>query len=374
MKLKDCCTIIAGQSPESKYYNTESNGLPFFQGKADFGELYPTVRVYCSQPTKIAEKNDILLSVRAPVGPTNLSPGRVCIGRGLTAIRPSKELNLKFLLFFFKYFEAQLQQQGTGTTFKAITQDVIKNLEVPVPPLPEQQRIVARIEELFSQLDSGVETLRKTKQQLAVYRQAVLKEAFEGCGKKVRFGEIMTSCLGKMLDKEKNRGTPRKYLRNINVRWFDFDESDLLEMRISDDEVDRYTIKKGDLVICEGGEPGRCAVWTEDRNTFFQKALHRVRFDKPCNPQFYMYYLWFMAMSGTLAKYYTGTGIKHLTGESLKKVLVPLANLEQQNEMVEQIESRLSVCDSIEQTVDAALQQAEALRQSILKQAFEGRV
>ena len=94
MKLKDCCTIIAGQSPESKYYNTEGIGIPFFQGKADFGEVYPTIRVYCSQPTKIAEKDDILLSVRAPVGPTNLSPGRVCIGRGLTAIRPSEILNL----------------------------------------------------------------------------------------------------------------------------------------------------------------------------------------------------------------------------------------------------------------------------------------
>ena len=163
MKLKDCCIIIAGQSPESKYYNTDGSGLPFFQGKADFGELYPTVRVYCSQPTKIAEKDDILLSVRAPVGPTNLAPCQVCIGRGLTAIRPSSSLNLKYVLFFFRYFEAQLQQKGTGTTFKAITQDVVKNLEIPVPPLDEQARIVARIEELFSQLDAGVETLKKNK-------------------------------------------------------------------------------------------------------------------------------------------------------------------------------------------------------------------
>lgn len=77
-KLKECCTIIAGQSPESKYYNSNGDGLPFFQGKADFGELYPSIRVYCSQPTKIAEKDDILLSVRAPVGPTNLAPYARC--------------------------------------------------------------------------------------------------------------------------------------------------------------------------------------------------------------------------------------------------------------------------------------------------------
>ncbi len=145
LKLKDCCTIIAGQSPESKYYNTDGVGVPFFQGKADFGKLYPTVRIYCSHPTKIAEKDDILLSVRAPVGPTNLSPGRVCIGRGLAAIRPSSEINLRYLLHYFRFFEAKLSAQGTGTTFKAITQATIKNLDVPVPPLPEQERIVAHI-------------------------------------------------------------------------------------------------------------------------------------------------------------------------------------------------------------------------------------
>ena len=179
-KLKDCCAIIAGQSPESKYYNFDGEGIPFFQGKADFGDLYPTIRVYCSQPTKIAEKDDILLSVRAPVGPTNLAPCQVCIGRGLTAIRPSSQLLTGYVLMFFRFFEAQLALKGTGTTFNAITQNVIKNLEIPIPPLDEQRRIVSRIEELFSELDNSVSTLQKTKEQLAVYRQAVLKEAFEG--------------------------------------------------------------------------------------------------------------------------------------------------------------------------------------------------
>ena len=135
VKLKDVCTIIAGQSPESRYYNTDGIGIPFFQGKADFGELYPEIRVFCSKPNKIAEKDDILLSVRAPVGPTNLAPCRVCIGRGLTAIRPSSQLNLKYLLHYFRYFEAQLQRKGTGTTFKAITQDVVKNLVIPIPSI-----------------------------------------------------------------------------------------------------------------------------------------------------------------------------------------------------------------------------------------------
>ena len=374
MKLKDCCIIIAGQSPESKYYNTNREGLPFFQGKADFGDLYPQIRVYCSQPLRVAEKDDILLSVRAPVGPTNLAPCRVCIGRGLTAIRPSNVLNIKYVLFFFRYFEVQLQQKGTGTTFKAITQDIIKNLEIPVPPLSDQERIVARIEELFSQLDAGVKTLKKMKAQLAVYRQAVLKEAFEKTPERITLGSISESRLGKMLDKEKNVGEPRRYLRNINVRWFGFDLSDLLEMRIEDSEVDKYSLRKGDLVICEGGEPGRCAVWETDDTIYYQKALHRVRFTDGSNPKFYMYYLWYAAQTGLLKSLFTGTGIKHLTGQSLVKVQVPTAARSAQGLVVNEIESHLSVCDSIEKTVDTAMQQAEAMRQSILKDAFEGRL
>lgn len=374
LKLKDCCTIIAGQSPESKYYNTDGIGMPFFQGKADFGDLYPTIRVYCSQPTKIAEKDDILLSVRAPVGPTNLSPGLVCIGRGLTAIRPSPEINLRYLLHYFRFFETKLSAQGTGTTFKAITQATIKNLDVPVPPLSEQERIVARIEELFSQLDASVAELKMAKERLKAYQQAVLKEAFGKVTTHTPFGEIIDARLGKMLDKEKNTGNFHKYLRNINVRWFSFDLSDLLEMRIEADEIEKYSVSHNDMIICEGGEPGRCAVWDKQDSIFYQKALHRVRFLDNSNPRFYMYYLWFSAQAGQLFRYFTGTGIKHLTGQSLSKVIVPTADRNVQDSIVAEIESRLSVCDSIQKTVDTALQQAEALRQSILKKAFEGRL
>ncbi|MBQ7523095.1 MAG: restriction endonuclease subunit S, partial [Oscillospiraceae bacterium] len=218
----------------------------------------------------------------------------------------------------------------------------------------------------------GVETLKKTKAQLAVYRQAVLKEAFEGITERVPLGNISESRLGKMLDKEKNAGKPRQYLRNINVRWFDFDLKDLLEMRIEDDEIEKYSICKDDLVICEGGEPGRCAVWQSDDSIFYQKALHRVRFKDHSNPKFYMYYIWYTAQTGQLKPFFTGTGIKHLTGQSLVKIPVPTAAAKKQDDIVERIEVQLSVCDRIEQTVDTTLQQVEAMRQSILKDAFEG--
>lgn len=126
--------------------------------------------------------------------------------------------------------------------------------------------------------------------------------------------------------------------------------------------------------MCEGGEPGRCAVWNMDYDICYQKAIHRIRFNKNTNPKFYMYYFYYMAQTGELSKYFTGMGIKHLTGESLKKVPVPILDIDDQQSILKCIEQRLSVCEKIEQTVNESLQKAESLRQSILKQAFEGKL
>ena len=186
------------------------------------------------------------------------------------------------------------------------------------------------------------------------------------------FGMIMTSCLGKMLDKAKNQGKPRRYLRNINVRWFGFDLSDVQEMRVADDEVERYSIRKGDLVVCEGGEPGRCAIWSDEETVCFQKALHRIRFNETSDPRFYMYYLWVLAKSGMLAAYYTGTGIKHLTGESLKKLPVPVPPLKEQKRIVARIEELFSELGSGVETLKKTKQQLSVYRQAVLKAAFEG--
>lgn len=130
-----------------------------------------------------------------------------------------------------------------------------------------------------------------------------------------------------MLDKSKNKGSPRPYLRNLNVRWFDFDLSDVQEMRFLDEERDRYTIMKGDLVICEGGYPGRAAIWADDEPIYFQKALHRVRFREPEHAKWFLYYLHMRDLDGTLKDSFSGTGIQHFTGEALAKLTLPLPSL-----------------------------------------------
>ena len=285
-------------------------------------------------------------------------------------ISPGKELIPKFLYYFCCSFN--FTELDKSTTIPSLAKRDLLQIKMPVPSIEEQERIVSKIEELFSRLDASVTELQTAKEKLKVYRQAVLNDVFGNTQNFVSFGSITDSRLGKMLDKEKNVGTPQRYLRNINVRWFNFDLSDLLEMRIEQNEFDKYSIRYGDLVICEGGEPGRCAVWDKNESIFYQKALHRVRFTNGSNAKFYMYYLWFAAQTGLLNRYFTGTGIKHLTGQSLNKIPVPNFDKPSQDRAVSEIEFRLSVCNQIEETIDVSLHQAEALRQSILKQAFEG--
>ena len=285
-------------------------------------------------------------------------------------ISPGGELHPKYLYYFCCSFN--FKELDKSTTIPSLAKRDLLQIQMPVPSLSEQERIVSKIEELFSKLDASVAELQTAKEKLKVYRQAVLKKVFSSIKNYVPFGNITDARLGKMLDKEKNTGTPQRYLRNINVRWFQFDLSDLLEMRIGLDEIEKYSIQYGDLVICEGGEPGRCAVWEEQKSIFYQKALHRVRFTDGSNPKFYMYYLWLAAQTGQLKNFFTGSGIKHLTGQSLAKVPVPNPDKNTQDYAVSEIEFRLSVCDNIEETIEASLQQTEALRQSILKQAFEG--
>jgi type I restriction enzyme S subunit len=186
------------------------------------------------------------------------------------------------------------------------------------------------------------------------------------------FGTIAESRLGKMLDQNKNKGELQPYLRNINVRWFDFDLNDLLEMRFETDEDEKYSIVKGDLVICEGGEPGRCAIWKSDETIKYQKALHRVRPKENLSIDYLLFYLRYLALTGGLEQYFTGTGIKHLTGESLRKIPVPLPPLPEQQEIVRRVEQLFALADSLEAKYQNALRWVEKLEQAVLAKAFRG--
>lgn len=153
---------------------------------------------------------------------------------------------------------------------------------------------------------------------------------------KVKLGDVTDSCLGKMLDQAKNKGEYQPYLANVDVRWGSFNLDNLSEMRFEDDEQDRYGLKYGDLVICEGGEPGRCAIWKDQiPNMKIQKALHRVRVHE-CLDNRYLYY-WFLlaGKTGALEQYFTGATIKHMPGQKLKSVLIDIPPIEVQHRIAD---------------------------------------
>lgn len=172
--------LIMGQSPPSSTYNDAGVGLPFFQGKADFGEMYPVPRKYCSNPLKIAEPGDILISVRAPVGPTNICRQRSCIGRGLAAIRPLGEIPGAYVLYYLRSIENWLSRQGTGSTFTAISKKDLEQLAIPLAPADEQKRIVAKLEELLAKVTSCRRRLDRVPVLLKRFRQSVLAAACSG--------------------------------------------------------------------------------------------------------------------------------------------------------------------------------------------------
>ena len=178
--MADVCQVVQGQSPPGETYNADGVGLPFLQGKAEFGDTYPTAVKWCSAPTKIAEPDDILISIRAPVGPTNLCPARSCIGRGLAAIRPQGGIPAKYVLYALRATEGELRASATGTTFDAIRGDVLRSHRIGVAPLAEQRRIVAAVETQFARLDASVAALRRARANLRRYRASVLKDACEG--------------------------------------------------------------------------------------------------------------------------------------------------------------------------------------------------
>lgn len=296
-------------------------------------------------------------------------------------------------LFHFvqgKYALLNTKKKGTGTPH--LNQELLKQQKLIVPSYSEQERIVARIEELFSQLDAGVETLKKTKAQLAVYRQAVLKEAFEGRltasvpEKIIRLGDyIETPRYGtsKKCSYDDGRDRTAVYrIPNIEHKNGRISHDDIKYAQFTERELDGIRLQQGDILIIRSNGSvslvGRAAmVCDADITGTFAGYLMRLRISEPETllPKFLLLFLQsHQARIYIENKAKSTSGVHNINSTEISDLQMPLYDPDTQYAIIEAIESRLSVCDSIEQTVDTALQQAEAMRQSILKDAFEGRL
>ena len=295
------------------------------------------------------------------------------------AIISADGMSQEYLYYFLqgKYALLNTKKKGTGTPH--LDANILNKQKLVVPSLEEQKRVVARIEELFSELDNGVETLKKTKQQLAVYRQAVLKDVFSNCEKwdKYYFSDLMKEVRNGYGQKPDDCGE-YSILKISAVRPLNLD---LTENRLNKTQFSAEdTIEKNDILFTRynGSKEyvGVCAVVPELNKPYaYPDKLIKCR-PKMQNMIHSKYIAYYMSQ-GNARKYLRGkikttSGQNGIAGTDIKKTIVYLPSIEKQSEIVTEIETRLSVCDSIEKTVDTTLQQAEAMRQSILKKAFEG--
>ena len=305
--------------------------------------------------------------------------------QAVCGIFQNENVSLKYLYYYLLFQRPNLIKQGVGGAQPNISQTILKKLEISYPDsIAEQQRIVARIEELFSELDKAVGTLKTIKEQLDVYRQAVLVDIFSQEHPLRQLKEISVALSG-FAFKSKNYTPDGKYtvikIGNVKDGYLDFSRDKTRTNEVTDRILQKYLLKQGDCLITLTGTRGKrdygfVSMIERQTDYLLNQRVAALRFDTMIAlPEFFRYYLSSLNYRNQFFKYETGNvGQGNVGIKALCEPAVPCPPLDTQKKIVDQISDRLSVCDSIEKTVDTALAQADAMRQSILKLAFEGKI
>lgn len=319
----------------------------------------------------------ILISCIGNLGKVGINSKVVAFNQQINGIKADDSFVSKFMFYqaLSPWFNSQLEELASGTTVPIVNKSKFNSIRVVLPPIPEQKCIVAILDQAFADIEQAraktEQNLKNARELFESYLQQVFSQHGDDWGVK-KIAEIAETCLGKMLDKKKNKGNPKPYLRNQNVQWFNINTDDLLEMRFEGSEYERYAIKKGDLVICEGGYPGRGAIWEQDEDIFFQKALHRIRCHNPLYNRWVLYYLYLSDCNGTLKNSFTGAGIQHFTGKSLKQLALPIPPVELTEKFVRNFDELFNHVISLEHIYHNKLKSIDQLKKSILQKAFSG--
>lgn len=370
------CEVIQGQSPPGTSYNTDGVGLPFFQGKAEFGDLFPSVRKWTTDPKKIAENGDVLLSIRAPVGPTNLALERCVIGRGLAAIRPGRGIPARFVLYWLRYSEAKLAAGATGSTFEAVSGSRVREHPLPLPPLNEQRRIVAAIEEHLSRLDAADASLAAATGRLLGFRAAVVAHALMGRWPMVPLGEVTASQVYGTSAKANADSSGVPVLRMGNVVDGRLDFSSLKFLPADHRDVLKLELQPGDVLFNRTNSPelvGKSAVFEAHERMTFASYLIRVRLTARCDPRWAV-----LAINGPAGRAYVAqvrtqqVGQANVNGTKLASMPIPLPALDEQRRIVAEVEQRLSVIHAMQASIETAQRRSAVLRRAVLERAFRG--
>lgn len=370
---------------------------------------------------KMIPAGTLLVAMYGSIGKLGITGMDCCTNQAIAYAKELHGVTTEYMFYYMTMYKSELIRKGKGGTQNNISQTVLNSLYVIVPPIEEQQRIVSRIEELFSELDNCVSALQKTKDELAVYRQAVLKEAFEGkftkswrvanpsqSGIRDFYSIEIKNVAFKDISGDENEiklelpetwkrirlgaaygievgGTPKRAhpeYWNGDINWVSSGEVHFNHIFSTDETISEEGLshtstnvhKPGTVMLAmigEGKTRGQAAV-LEVSAAHNQNTAAILVSETPSNPLFVYYFL--LLNYDHTRRVGSGNNQKALNKERVKALRIPFPSFPEQNFIVAEIESRLSVCDQIEATVNTALQQAEAMRQSILKQAFEGRL
>jgi type I restriction enzyme, S subunit len=430
-KLPDIAHVNMGQSPPGITYNTVGDGLPFFQGKADFGPMHPTPRVWCTAPSKFALPGDVLISVRAPVGPTNVADRRCAIGRGLAAITPAGGIPTRFILYLLRLKERELAEQGSGSTFTAISRDHLNEVEVDLPPLLEQRRIVEQVDSALERVDLSRARLTRVPAILKRFRQSVLAaacsgrltadwrsnqenfETAEGLLKRVRanLGHQSARSRRRTAQRgERARDQDLTELPEIPAEWAWIRLPELGELnRGKSRHRPRNAphlyggpypfIQTGDVARSGGRITSHRQAYSEaglaqsrlwPRGTvcitiaaniadsalltypacFPDSVVGLITVPSLCLPEYAE--LFIRTARADLSQFAPATAQKNINLEILGDVFVPLPPLAEQHEIVRRVEALFALADAVEQRVARATARADKLTQAILARAFRG--
>ena len=347
VRLGDVCEIQSGGTPSrSKTEYWKDGTIPWvkigdFSGKyLDKTTEHITQQGLDNSSAKLFSKGTILYSIFATLGEATILNIDATTNQAIAGIKikDKSSVDIDYFYSFLKSLKDEVNRIGRGVAQNNINLSILKSFFIPLPPLETQKQIAA-------QLDKCTAVIAKHKQMLENYDTLIKSRFIEMFGDIIQntknwelksFTEIAKSRLGKMLDSKKQTGKEKyPYLANFNVQWFRFNLENLNEMDFSEADRIEFALKDGDLLVCEGGEVGRCAVWhNQIENCFFQKAVHRVRLNMDLVHPDYMAY-WFKFRSdfnsfddivGSKAT------IAHLTGEKLKLLQIPVPPLSLQND------------------------------------------
>lgn len=370
--LKDIAIINMGQSPNPKTYNEEKEGIPFYQGKSDFGKINPIPRVWCSNPIKIAEKDDILISVRAPIGNTNIATEKCCIGRGLASIRPlSENINKKYLYYLLNSKYNELNKFGTGSTFKAITKENLCNLKcAEVPDIKEQIEVVNKLDNV----NQIIEIKKKQLEELSIIIKSQFVEMFETEKRYVKLEDVCIFING---DRGKNYPSADKISKNSN--GVPFINAGLLTNNTVDWENMNYIseetynklragkIQKDDILYCLRGSLGKHAIIDFDNKGAIASSLVILRANQnKIQPNFLLIQLGMDEIIRQQNQANNGSSQPNLSASSVKKYKIKLPDIEMQNKFVNIVKQ----IDKQKFEIENSLKEMQELYESLMEKYF----